>query len=466
MQRQSNLHRHPQMFVKHRVQSQDVLGRCQGDGVADGEPVGAWPHARSGHRLLAGAHNLWLIGGFHPEENDAGGLLFEEVWQYNIASGQWRRLVTTGDMPAELASHAALLDPPYLLVHGGTATPFGIRRSRRLHRLCLRTLHWSEVPLTHIGGPDGRPRKVYGHSFTLVKRPDGNRVIYQFGGTTGHVYTNSVHALDMNTWQWCHFDPHSPLPAAALDDADELEANATNGYPPSPRYRHETVYWRGCLLVVGGGTSVSVCGLDRLSMFCPESRTWSRMLTHGAFNNGVPQARRCHSCLLHGDWLMLSGGCTQNNIPLGDVWFLHLPTAVWHRSAYRLPQPTYFHASAVTPAGQAFIFGGVVTTRRDESPSRSDALYSCWFPGAPGRLESLCLRLVVPRAVAWLRRCSLTIQCQSLRLRLMELGVQPDLILNSLAQPVFSLPPPPPTPEADPSVAWQRLQEQRPSPPA
>lgn len=417
---------HHSKFSLHSPQSVDIFAGSrlvQASAVAASEPS-AWPNPRSGHRLLAGRHDLWLVGGFHPAENDVGGLLFEEVWQFNIASGQWRRLQTKGVMPVELASHAALLDPPYLLVHGGTATPFGIRRSRRLHRLCLRTLEWSEIALTHVDRRS-KPKKVYGHSFTLVTRPDGSRQIYQFGGTTGHEYSNTMHRLSTDTWQW------------QLAEAQPAVASRPGSEPPTPRYRHEAVFWRDRLYIVGGGTAVTVCRLDKLPVFSPETGAWSWMQTRGPGSDSnaagaVPQARRCHACLLHGDWLMLSGGCTEDNIPLADVWFLHMPSGVWSRSRHSLPRPTYFHAAAATPDGRAFIFGGVVAGAQGHG-SRSSALYSCWLPGNPSRLDRLCLRVAVPRLVAWLRKRGLTAHRGSLRMKLMQLGVPPDLLMECLA---------------------------------
>ena len=45
----------------------------------------------------------------------------------------------------------------------------------------------------------------------------------------------------------------------------------------------------------------------------------------------------------------ISGGFDGNTKIYDDIWMLSLPALQWHKLSAKLPEPVYFHASAITP---------------------------------------------------------------------------------------------------------------------
>lgn len=324
------------------------------------------PQARSGHRIVADSGNIYSFGGYNPDadlDRDefsedfvllGGNTLFKELWKYNIASQLWTKLKTTGPMPDEVASHAAVLSGPKLIVFGGTGVPFGENSSNRVNVCDLQSLEWT--PLDVEGEP---PLQQYGQGVTLH---DGG--LYVVGGTTGYEYSMTVHRLDLNSKQWAEF-------------------NTNNA--PDPRYRHEIAIKDKELFVFGGGTASDSFGFDEVPVFNLEFRKWRIEATSGR----CPTARRCHGCVQLGDDVYVCGGHDGGKI-FPDVWRINLNTLKWERLKCSLPTPVYFHSAALSPLGQMFIFGGVTDI---EANTRTNALYSVWLKVPP--LVEMCWQAVL-----------------------------------------------------------------------
>jgi hypothetical protein len=81
------------------------------------------------------------------------------------------------------------------------------------------------------------------------------------------------------------------------------------------RYRHELVYYKGAVYVLGGGTSMDSDGFDTIFSFDEDRKEWRKHVTHGdptvpidnSIQDQYPTARRCHS-------VVQEGRC--NNIPI------------------------------------------------------------------------------------------------------------------------------------------------------
>ena len=84
---------------------------------------------------------------------------------------------------------------------------------------------------------------------------------------------------------------------------------------------------------------------------------------------GIPLARRCHGCILleqddsnqHPSIFIIGGIGGETGTQVYDnVWKLDLVTLSWHKmKKTMLPFQTYFHSTAVTPAGCLYSFGGI-----------------------------------------------------------------------------------------------------------
>lgn len=92
---------------------------------------------------------------------------------------------------------------------------------------------------------------------------------------------------------------------------------------------------------------------------------------------GYPSARRCHGAVQltreTGTQVFIIGGHNNDNI-FADLWRLDLTTYQWTCFVTcQLPNPTFFHATAVTPEGRVYIFGG------NYRAGRTNDVYSAWL---------------------------------------------------------------------------------------
>ncbi|CAG2106368.1 unnamed protein product [Medioppia subpectinata] len=284
---------------------------------------------------LRGQHHWW-----------SGRPLFKELWRFSYVTREWTRVELRGQAPDELASHcAALVDTRYLFVFGGTGFPFGESSSNRLSVCNLSSGEWKCV--TNSDDTDA-PIEQYGQA--LAVDPNGDS-IYVCGGTTGWLYSMSVHRFDLRSHRW-----HSLYSRGAYFDNDF----------PEPRYRHEIVVHENRLYVIGGGTSYKCYKLSKIPVFDVESRQWLAMETKNDLNvmangvDGYPTRRRCHDCVRADEHTVYVIGGTNNVVIFDDVWRLDLRLMQWTLVPTRLPRAVYFHSASVSSTGRLSVFGGVV----------------------------------------------------------------------------------------------------------
>ncbi|XP_020290298.1 kelch domain-containing protein 10 homolog isoform X2 [Pseudomyrmex gracilis] len=326
------------------------------------------PKARSGHRIACDHRNLYSYGGFNPCVSDsdmvndptwnASKPLFKELWRFNLASEQWKRLPGQENMPNELASNAVVLRDNALIVYGGTGVPFGESCSNQLY-VC--NLENGSIRIMPAWGE--LPEPQYGQALVSF-----GPYIYTMGGTTGYDYTCDIHKFDLRTHRWEMI--------YARSGRDESE--------PLGRYRHELAFDGRLIYVFGGGTSTEVFGFSEIPTFDLWTNSWKMLSTYGD-NDGtmVPEARRCHGCVQHKDEktgvtsVFISGGYDGDWV-FSDVWRLDLSTRRWTllRECI-LPSPVYFHSAALTPEGRMYIFGGIVKVNNEVQ--RTNAVYSAWL---------------------------------------------------------------------------------------
>ncbi|XP_060556787.1 kelch domain-containing protein 10-like [Ruditapes philippinarum] len=343
---------------------------------------------RSGHRIVVDEKYVYSWGGYNYDpdlwdldDEDHTYPLLKELWRYQIWTGEWKLLKTHGDIPTQLASHHLVKVKNHLLQFGGTGVPFGSANTNCLYDLDLDTLEWKVLlkPKSPANDNDdddedgdeeednGVPRPKYGHSLTQV-----DNCLYVIGGTCGYVYDSNIHKLDLNLLTW-----------------EEIPVNSK--YIPQPRYRHEVIYYKGKLLMFGGGAGVnySAFNLDKIDVFDLDKQTWEKVMTfpseqkldQGDSKKVFPGCRRCHSCVRFKDDVYVSSGLSPDGI-LADMWRFHLPSYQWTALKLPLPKPVYFHSAAVTDDGCMFIFGGV--TRIDDQ--RTNALQIMWVQIPPLKL--------------------------------------------------------------------------------
>jgi len=220
------------------------------------------------------------------------------------------------------------------------------------------------------------PIPAYGQALVLVKgQNDEGLAMYSVGGTNGREFFSDVHRFlfRRRTWEKCYL-------------------TGFNG-GPEPSYRHELALWDSKIFMLGGGTSFTVNGFIQIWYFDLSQQgqhgrgEWRSATTipdptspleEPSESEQFPAPRRCHDCVTRGRYAYIFGGFDGNRI-FGDFWQLDLEHLQWKRLSCNQVVPSYFSSSAVTPAGQVFSFGGVVS---DDQKTRTNAVHSMWL-GVP-----------------------------------------------------------------------------------
>lgn len=156
-----------------------------------------------------------------------------------------------------------------------------------------------------------------------------------------------------------------------------------DGDPPG-RYRHELVYDKKFIYILGGGISEMAFDLIDLPAFDLEKNTWQVVKTKPdpQSNPGYPGARKCFSCVqfetVDGDIQVVIAGGNDNRKFFRDLWKLELKTMQW--SLFRktaLPFPLHFHDAASTTDGCMYIFGGI-KVNASSTNSRINSIFKMW----------------------------------------------------------------------------------------
>lgn len=152
---------------------------------------------------------------------------------------------------------------------------------------------------------------------------------------------------------------------------------------PLGRYRHEIIRDGNKFYIIGGGTGEWAFDLMEIPMFDLETNTW-KMINGKADESELepltPFARKCHSAVqihtLDGVQVFVAGG-SDGHLVYSDIWRLSIPDMQWTlMKKTMLPNPLYFHSSAVTPSGCMYIFGGIEP--KHDLTGRNNILYKVW----------------------------------------------------------------------------------------
>ncbi|XP_057667494.1 kelch domain-containing protein 10 homolog isoform X1 [Diorhabda carinulata] len=345
------------------------------------------PLPRSGHRIDADSSNFYSFGGYNPLSRDDqvremeddvwvhSFPLFQELWKFNFATREWTRYKNSYTLPMELASNAMILHGNvlmvYFCVYGGTGSPFGIRCSNQLY-VCKVNEENSLMIEIHTTGQ--LPLPLYGQA--LIYHNDH---LYTIGGTTGLSYTCDIHRLNIKTMNW----------------ESVYLCNGLGEYEPKGRYRHEVGFDGRYIYLLGGGTTDEAYGFRYIPTFDIEKNVWLRKKTNRDPAKGFPEPRRCHGAVQitynNSIQLFITGG-HDGECAFDDLWRLDLQNFQWTCfDLCRLPQPTYFHATAVSPEGRLYVFGGIYSG--DEDVTRNNDIYSTWL--CIPKLSEICWEAVL-----------------------------------------------------------------------
>uniref|UniRef100_A0A5K3F3L6 Kelch domain-containing protein 10 n=1 Tax=Mesocestoides corti TaxID=53468 RepID=A0A5K3F3L6_MESCO len=320
-----------QCQMDHVVRCEEVRGVDGGSNI---------PAGRSGHRIVCIAGDIYVLGGYI--QLPTGLEVVGEVWAYNILAGRWRQLAIP-NCPFQLAlSASALAVGKRIIIHGGSGIPFGANVNNSLMEIDVVTERCAEYACNPKDGETKNiPQKTYGHSLTYAhltghKPPGCGDMLFKVGGALGVPYTNIVSAFSFDTGTW--------ETLFGCDGANSEEKFA-------PRYRHDAIFWKDELYIIGGTNSEGSLPFWPMPVFHVRERSWRNI----TFSGSCPAPLRC-PCSVHFNHVVYTtGGISDATGALNDlVYAFDLESLVFYTVGTQ-PLPTFFHDLTVVSEVSALI---------------------------------------------------------------------------------------------------------------
>jgi N-acetylneuraminic acid mutarotase len=226
---------------------------------------GSMPAGRSGAQAVVCDDDLWLFGGYTRKD----GEYFNDAYKLHTPSGHWTCINAIGEPPAKRTDHSLVRYGRSMYVFGGFD---GRVRYNDLVELNLDDARWTTVS---VRGQE--PRTRFAHASVTHSNS-----MYIFGGWDGHDTLKEVYEYNFPSKTWSPVHPR--------------------GTQPSPRYRHSAVIGGDHLLTFGGVDKAQVRFQDLFALDLV-SRVWSEVYTLG-----TPSARTFHKTVVQDGYLYILGG--------------------------------------------------------------------------------------------------------------------------------------------------------------
>jgi len=226
----------------------------------------AWPRARHSHiaayrTIPSKRRNSMVVFGGVTEN----GEILNDVWEWSFRSSSWKKLDTTGEVPAPRWGHSAVIYQDELWVYGGFTSSW----NSELYCLNLGTLVWRRINAE--GAPFGR----HFHSANVYQDK-----MYIFGGLDTK-NLGDLHSFHFATGQWekveqknriskrrghqtivfdhyliVHGGRDNKAPSNDLNffnfETYQWETIKVDSTAPTPRYYHALCFWQNAMIVFGG----------------------------------------------------------------------------------------------------------------------------------------------------------------------------------------------------------------------
>ncbi|XP_041352804.1 kelch domain-containing protein 2-like isoform X2 [Gigantopelta aegis] len=302
---------------------------------------------RSGH-VAACVGNKLLVWGGYQDENEASDryLPVKDVWLYSVEFNKWTKQVTSGQYPPGLSgASSCILDKYWYILFGHMENG----NMNMVYRLNLQTFCW-ETREYHSTEPSPRDKT----SVWVYKDK-----IYCFAGFGPPVF-NSEYLCDYGeffedpTIQWSPIRSWNNQLLVFDPQTWEWSNPKCKGFPPVPRAAHGAALAGSKLFVFGGRHDMS----RRNDLHCLDmtSLTWS-----GELNplGDIPCGRSWHAFrAISNSKVLLYGGYTTDQRPLGDAWLLDVVALQWTRLDILQKHTRLWHTMDITSSGDIVIFGG------------------------------------------------------------------------------------------------------------
>jgi hypothetical protein len=335
------------------------------------------PEPRSGHATVICQDQMWVFGGF------CDNACLDSLWCFEAGQLKWRRVANTQPWPAARCSTALCLDGRGgMILYGGSGPAFGASTMIDLWRFDLAAQTWKQLFVRPNGCgyhvPFGRgdqqqacfenPKPVYGHAMVPVP---GTQFALLFAGTTGAQYTNRLHALNLESFEFTLLNTTGPAPSERYLSACFMLNEGKR------------------MLVIGGGQHLPKYS-DRLQVFELDLATLHWTAIECA--SGLPHARiGCAINRIGPDEFLLFGGRTDKGAmmhQLNDSWRYLARQRAWARVQDTAGlAPRDFLSGGLVAARRVFLFGGF-----DGQKRLGEMLVRDLDWAAPPSLEVLCMR--------------------------------------------------------------------------
>lgn len=252
----------------------------------------------------------------------AGSAVFGDLWRFDLASDQWKRLSPAGAPPARFGHTATWVAGVGLVVFSGQASG-GFFND--LWTYVPATNAWSQLP---SAGSVPEPR--YGSCAGLA--PDGRLWISHGFTDKGRFF--DTRAYDSAQHAWTDISRENPVPVI--------------------RCLHDCIWTPDGRFVLYGGQTNGVPALGDL---------WVRTETGDWQAQADPPlpARQLYAVATIGDTAWIFGGADRDRAPLRDLWTLSLTDFSWHQLtlAGSVPSARLAATFIADPArSRLLLFGG------------------------------------------------------------------------------------------------------------
>uniref|UniRef100_A0A914CWD4 Kelch motif family protein n=1 Tax=Acrobeloides nanus TaxID=290746 RepID=A0A914CWD4_9BILA len=319
------------------------------------------PCLRSSTKMIATSDFLFIFGGSNPNMSKNSKSALQDVHRFNILTRKWTKL-NVDNIPASLICFSTCWNPNPSdtnlvgYIYGGAYDSEGIQMSNELYKFLIDSDGGISFEKVHV---ENKPSPRCGSAMIMNKTGK----LYLIGGADEKGYLCDVWVLDMKmgklSWK-------------------EIK----HGCLLKGRYMHEVMLIYDKIFLIAGGDGDWSAPLDKIDVFDIKTQKFIQINTLSDENHGYPHPRQFLSAVIDGTDAYIIGGLAYIKSEQGpassnmadtkifsDIWKLSQIIIdgeifyKWNKMSTSLKMALFFHASAITPEGCVYNFGGCIDAK-------------------------------------------------------------------------------------------------------